>query len=138
MTFMQSIFVVLCGFLLLFALFHLLRTGKLHEKFSLTWVIICVACVCIPIVYPLLLALANFWGIVDSTSFFFAVAIILLLLLGLQFSYEHSVASRERKKLVIENALLSERLERLENTCRLLQEKRDATDPKKTADSDEG
>ena len=114
MTLMQSIFVILSGLILFFFLFHLLKTGNLLEKFTLTWMVICIGAICTPIFYPVMLALAQFWGIVDVTSFFFAAAIILLFLLGLQFSYEHSIASRQRRQLIIENALLSERVKRME------------------------
>lgn len=122
MTLIQSIFVILVGIGLSAFFFNLVRTGKLHEKFSLVWLVICGGCLIAPLVYPIIAQLANFVGIVDPKSFFFFGAIILLFLLGLQFSCELSVARQDRRKLVIYNVLLNERLELAEATIKELED----------------
>lgn len=126
LSIIQSIFVVLAGALLTLFFCHMVRTGKLHEKYSLVWLLVCVGIVATPLIYPLMVGLASFWDIAEPTSFFFFGAIILLILLDLQFSFELSVARRDRRQLVIQNALLAERLERAEEIIDKLNKTSDA------------
>ena len=114
MTPAQSAFTILIGVFIAVLVFDLIRRHMLREKYAMVWFAIPVFILSIPLLFREYTTLAGFFGIVDPISFFVAVAIVLLLLLCLQFSIALTTAWGQRKTMMQRIAFLEERVRCLE------------------------
>lgn len=108
------VFVVILAFGVLILVIELIRRHMMREKYSLLWVMISFLLISIPLLYDYYVRLAALVGIQDPNSFFFYCAIMGLMLFCLQFTLSTSSASRHRRVLTQELALVEKRVRDLE------------------------
>lgn len=108
------VIVALTGCLILGLLVEFVRRQLVREKYSLLWFFLCAAFFSVPIFYNLYSKIGISIGIKYSTSLFFFVAIIWILLICFQFTLAISTAYNDRKTLNQHIALLENRVSLLE------------------------
>ena len=110
------IFLLVGGLLILGVVINLVRTRKLKEEFALLWLISAILLVLAPLGgVDLLDRLAYAVGIEYPPALILTIAIICLLGILFQFSLRLSRLTDQIKTLTQEIALLSRRVEELEN-----------------------
>ncbi len=106
---------------LVVALVFLLRTRRIREKYAAIWILLSLAVVAIGVFPGLAFRLSSLLGVQTPANLVFAMAIGVLLAVGIQLSTEISTLEEETRTLAEEVALL--RLELREAT-----QVRDGTD----------
>ncbi|MCL2736635.1 MAG: DUF2304 domain-containing protein [Propionibacteriaceae bacterium] len=97
---------------LLLAIFLLLRSRKLKEKYAILWALVGVACLVLVAFPSLLGTVAHFVGIQVGSNLLFTLAILLLLGVCLHLSLEVSSQEDKIRRLAEEAAILRADLER--------------------------
>ena len=92
MTVPQTLFILALGTAVLMLILELIRRNLLREKYAILWLVVAAGILSVPPLFPAYVALGRFVGIESSTSFFLFMAIVGLVLLGLQFSLALSMA----------------------------------------------
>lgn len=126
---MQIVFVLIVGFLLLGLLLNLIRYGTLSEKYSLVWIVIAFGIIATPLLQPLYNVVIDLFGFVSPVTFYLVCALLLVLLLLLQFSLAFTAERKQRKRMIIELAMLKNELETV--SLRLDDYERNNVDKKK-------
>lgn len=97
---------VVLALIILIAVFAMLLTRRLREKYAALWIVISLAMLVIGIFPQFLLALTSFFGVVLPANMLFAMAILLLLGVTLHLSWEQSQAEDEIRRAAEEIAIL--------------------------------
>lgn len=92
----------------------LLRKGVLKEKYAVLWLLVSAAVAFFALVPGAARWLADVVGVEIPANLLFFVALVLLVLVSVQLSYELSRHEAKIRRLAEESALLEERLRRLE------------------------
>lgn len=116
MNLQARIFVFVIGLVVFLFVINLVRTRKLKEEFALLWLMASLFLVVAPLAIDFLNQVAYAVGVDYPPAFLFLITIILFLFIFFQFSLNISKFSDQIKVLAQELAILSYRLERLENT----------------------
>lgn len=112
-TRIQIVAIIAAGGLLLFVL-ELVRRRRLLERYALLWLLSAVVLLLLAVWRGLLADLADLFGIAYPPNALFFVAFGFVLALLLHFSIATSRHSDQLKVLAQRNALLEERVQRLE------------------------
>lgn len=94
----------------LIALFRVLRSGRIREKYAALWILVGTAVVVLAVFPDLLAFLARLTGVQVASNLLFFLAILLLLGVSLHLSLEASKLEDEVRVLAEEVALLWHRL----------------------------
>lgn len=97
---------VVFAVVLLATVLALLLTRRLREKYAVLWIVIGLAILVLGVFPPLLMALTDLFGVVIPANLLFAMAIVLLLGVGLHLSWELSQAEDELRRAAEELAIL--------------------------------
>lgn len=103
--------------LYLLVIFSLLKRNKLCVKYALLWLVCAVVMLlfaCFPYLVKLLRALT---GVEVVSNLVFLLAIMFLMVLLLSLTVAVSALAEKQKRLIQANALLEERVRRLEAQC---------------------
>lgn len=103
----------------------MLLTRRLREKYAVLWIVIGLAILVLGLFPQLLMGLTALFGVVIPANLLFAMAIVLLLGVGLHLSWELSQAEDELRRAAEELAILSAEHETLERRIVALESKRD-------------
>jgi len=93
---------------------ELVRRRKLREEYSFLWLLTCSVMVILAIQYDWLVRITHFIGAVLPTSTLFFFGLIFLMVITIHFSVKVSGLTDHVKNLVQENALLKNRIEKME------------------------
>ena len=108
--------IVICIFIFTYIL-DLVRRRRLREEYSWLWLLICLMLFILVVKYNWLVVLSRLIGVVLPTSTLFLGALIFLMILSVQFSVKISNLTNQVKNLVQENALLSDKIEEIKESC---------------------
>jgi hypothetical protein len=108
--------IVMCIFIFSYIL-DLVRRRRLREEYSWLWLLISLMLFILVIKYNWLVGLSRLIGVVLPTSTLFLGALIFLMILSVQFSVRISNLTNQVKNLVQENALLSDKIEEIKESC---------------------
>ena len=114
MSLMQMVLVWGFGLVVLVLVLGLILKDRLREKYALLWIFACLAIITAPFLHSFYLLLMGWFNILDSTTFYFICGFGLLLLLSIQFSLALSSSWQQRKTMVIQIVLMSQRIDELE------------------------
>lgn len=99
----------------------LLLTRRLREKYAVLWIVIGLGILVVGLFPQLLMALTSLFGVVIPANLLFAMAIVLLLGVGLHLSWELSQAEDELRRAAEELAILRSEHESLERRIAALE-----------------
>ena len=99
---------------LLVVVFGMLLTRRLREKYAVLWIVIGLAMLILGIFPQLLMGMTSLFGVIIPANLLFAMAIVLLLGVGLHLSWELSQAEDELRRAAEELAILRTEHEGLE------------------------
>lgn len=99
----------------------LLLTRRLREKYAVLWIVIGLGILVVGLFPQLLTALTALFGVVLPANLLFAMAIVLLLGVGLHLSWELSQAEDELRRAAEELAILRSEHEGLERRITALE-----------------
>lgn len=108
----QQIVAMIIAFLLFFVIYLLVKRRKLRDEYSWIWLIIGFVIVLLTLWYDLLVKITGFIGAVLPTSTLFFFAIVLLLLICMQFSIVISKLTNQVKDLTQEVSILKSEIEK--------------------------
>ena len=114
----QILLITVIGVLQLAFVFELIRRHMLRERYALLWICISVIFLTMPFLFEFYVAAGRFVGIMTPTSVFFLLAILGLMLLGVQTTLAASAAYTHRKILTQQLALLENRVRTLERAVK--------------------
>ena len=97
---------ILGSFIVLFALFEMMRRRRLREKHAVLWICVAVGLVVIALAPGLLTYLAELAHVAVPANLLFFSASVVLMLLSMQHSYEIGRLEDETRTLAEEVALL--------------------------------
>ena len=92
----------------------LLRRGVLKEKYAVLWLLVSLTAIVLALFPGIVRWFSNLVGIEIPSNLLFFVTLLLLVLVGIQLSYELSRHEARIRRLAEEVALLSNRLTDLE------------------------
>ncbi|MFC5434565.1 DUF2304 domain-containing protein [Microbacterium suwonense] len=92
--------------IMLVAVFAMLLTRRLREKYAVLWIIIALAMLLLGLFPQLLLSMTSLLGVVLPANLLFAMAILLLLGVSLHLSWEQSQSEDEIRRAAEELAIL--------------------------------
>ena len=115
------------GGLTLVVIFEMLRRQRLREKYAVIWVVVVLATVLLALFPRLLTSLAGLLGVEVPANLLFFGAIMLLLFISIQLSYEIGRLEERTRTLAEEVALL--RLQHERHHSRSVAEPRDVASP---------
>jgi len=110
----QKIFVILISIALMIFIVELVRRRKLREEYSWLWLLTGIIILILASWHDLLIYVTNFIGAALPTSTLFFLGLVFLFLIAVQFSTKISRLTDQVKNLTQENALLKERVEKME------------------------
>ncbi|QMU97726.1 DUF2304 domain-containing protein [Microbacterium esteraromaticum] len=114
---------VVFAVVLLATVLALLLTRRLREKYAVLWIVIGLAILVLGVFPPLLMALTDLFGVVIPANLLFAMAIVLLLGVGLHLSWELSQAEDELRRAAEELAILRTEHDSLDQRVAALEER---------------
>lgn len=94
---------------------ELVRRRKLREEYSLLWLLTSLVMIVLAIQYDWLVKITHFVGAALPTSTLFFFGLLFLIVINIHFSVKVSRLNDQMKKLAQENALLKNRLEKIEH-----------------------
>ncbi len=106
MPIQQQIFSLLLSVIVFVFIVDMVRKRRLHEEYSVLWLLTSVVMFVLVVRYDWLVALTTFIGAGLPTSTLFLCAIIFLMLLSVQFCIKISRLTDQVKNLSQENALM--------------------------------
>ncbi|MCA9732590.1 MAG: DUF2304 domain-containing protein [Deferribacteres bacterium] len=109
-----ELFAILGSLAIAFAIFELIRKGKLQEKYSLLWFGSALVLLVLSCWKNLLEIIANLLGVYYAPSALFLIAAFFGILLALHFTLVISELSEKNKTLAQEVGLLSLKIDLLE------------------------
>jgi hypothetical protein len=109
----QQIVAMIIAFSIFFTIYQLVKRRKLREEYSWLWLIIGFVIVLLTLWYDLLVKITALIGAVLVTSTLFFFAIVLLLLVCLQFSIMISKLTNQVKDLTQEVSLLKSEIDNM-------------------------
>lgn len=115
---LQVVSLVIVGVVLV-ALFRVLRSGHIREKYAALWILVGTAVIALAVFPDLLAFLARLTGVQVASNLLFFLAILLLLGVSLHLSLEASKLEDEVRVLAEEVALLWHRVGGLEHPAGL-------------------
>jgi hypothetical protein len=121
---------------LLVVVFGMLLTRRLREKYAVLWIVIGLAMLILGIFPQLLMGMTSLFGVIIPANLLFAMAIVLLLGVGLHLSWELSQAEDELRRAAEELAILRTEHEGLERRLRALETRQDEAPRAGDADAD--
>lgn len=92
----------------------LLRRGILKEKYAVLWLFVSMVAIVLALFPGIVRWFSNLVGIEVPSNLLFFVTLLLLVLVGIQLSYELSRHEAKIRRLAEESALLSTRITELE------------------------
>ena len=92
----------------------LLRRGILKEKYAVLWLFVSLVAIVLALLPGIVRWFSNLVGIEVPSNLLFFVTLLLLVLVGIQLSYELSRHEAKIRRLAEESALLSTRITELE------------------------
>ena len=92
----------------------LLRRGILKEKYAVLWLFVSLVAIVLALFPGIVRWFSNLVGIEVPSNLLFFVTLLLLVLVGIQLSYELSRHEAKIRRLAEESALLSTRITELE------------------------
>jgi hypothetical protein len=104
---------IIGGALILFVLFEMLRRQRLREKYAVIWILVVAITVLMAVFPGTLIAAADLLGVEVPANLLFFGAIMLLLFISIQLSYEIGRLEERTRTLAEEVALLNLKVERL-------------------------
>jgi len=112
------VFVVLLGVAVAIFVINQVRRRKIKEQYALLWILTALLLVVVPIFVDVVDAISYALGILYPPAFLFLIALICILLILFKFSSSISRFSEQIKVLVQDIALLTKRVEELEQRYR--------------------
>ena len=109
---------IIGGVLTLVVLFEMLRRQRLREKYAVIWILVVAVTVLLAIFPGTLTAAANALGVQVPANLLFFGAIMLLLVISIQLSYEIGRLEERTRTLAEEVALLRLQQERYDDAVR--------------------
>lgn len=110
---MSGVAFLIVALVVVAAIFMILRSGRMREKYAALWLIVSITIVIITI-WPGLLSIISLWlGVTLPSNLLFFLSILMLLGVCLHLSLEVSKLEEETRTLSEEIALLNERVDRL-------------------------
>jgi hypothetical protein len=109
--FRVSIVAAIAAFLLLFAIFELIRSRRLQERYAMLWLLTGIVILILGLWRSLLSTIADAVGIAYPPSALFVLAAVFILLLLLHYSTVISTLADQNRILAQRLALLESRLE---------------------------
>lgn len=97
---------VVLAAIMLVAVFAMLLTRRLREKYAVLWIVIALAMLIVGLFPQLLLSMTSLLGVVLPANLLFAMAILLLLGVSLHLSWEQSQSEDEIRRAAEELAIL--------------------------------
>ncbi len=97
---------IIGGALILFVLFEMLRRQRLREKYAVIWILVVAITVILAVFPGTLIASADLLGVEVPANLLFFGAIMLLLVISIQLSYEIGRLEERTRTLAEEVALL--------------------------------
>jgi len=113
----STVFFCIITVVMLIAIFLLLRSRKLKEKYAVLWGLVGIACLVLVIFPHLLNRVASVLGIQVGSNLLFTLSILLLLGICLQLSLEVSSQEDKVRRLAEEAAILRNELESIPPTA---------------------
>lgn len=92
----------------------LLRRGILKEKYAVLWLFVSLVAIVLALFPGIVRWFSNLVGIEVPSNLLFFVTLLLLVLVGIQLSYELSRHEAKIRRLAEESSLLSARITKLE------------------------
>ncbi|RLB09657.1 MAG: DUF2304 domain-containing protein [Deltaproteobacteria bacterium] len=111
----QKIVVLSIAIFIFILVLELVRRRKLREEYSLLWLLTSLAMIILPIQYDWLVRITHLIGAALPTSTLFFFGLMFLIIINIHFSVKVSKLNNQIKKLAQENALLRNRLEKIED-----------------------
>ncbi len=118
MELQTRVFVILLGVAVALFVINQVRTRKIKEQYALLWILTAILLVLVPIFVDVVDAISYALGILYPPAFIFLIALVCILLILFQFSMSISRFSEQIKVLIQEIALLTKRVEELEDRDR--------------------
>ena len=118
MELQTRVFVILLGVAVALFVINQVRTRKIKEQYALLWILTAILLVLVPIFVDVVDAISYALGILYPPAFIFLIALVCILLILFQFSMSISRFSEQIKVLIQEMALLTKRVEELEDRNR--------------------
>ncbi|MBC2693746.1 MAG: DUF2304 domain-containing protein [Desulfobacteraceae bacterium] len=109
----QKIAMIIICIVISIVILNLVRRRKLREEYSWLWLLTSTSLFIMVIKYNWLLAVTKAIGAVLPTTALFIGALIFLMILSVQFSVRISRLTDQLKILVQENALLSDKIDKI-------------------------
>ena len=116
MPLQQQIFALIVSALVFVIVIDMVRKRRLREEYSVLWLLTSVLMFVLVFRYEWLVALTDLIGAGLPTTTLFLFSIIFLMLLSVQFCIMISKLANQVKNLSQENALMSQEIERLNDT----------------------
>jgi len=111
----QFVASIIIGTCLLVLIIRLIQKGKLDINYCWLWLFIGISTILVVVKYDWLVRISRVIGAVEITTTLFLFAIIIILLMCLQFSLTISLHRRQIKKLIQEIAILQAEVNNLSN-----------------------
>ena len=108
------VFLITCSLLFMAVVWHLINRGQLRPRYALLWLLTSIAFFLLVVFRGISHKIADFFQVSYAPSFYFAVAIIFILLILLNQSLIISTLSRQSKELAQRHALQEWRISELE------------------------
>jgi hypothetical protein len=93
----------------------LIKKGRLELKYALSWIAVAVAVIILDWLPDLITDMADFFGVASPMNMMFFMGFAFLLVIMLTLTVAVSIAAGSVKRLTQKIALLSKRIEELEN-----------------------
>jgi len=116
MPLQQQIFALIVSALVFVIVIDMVRKRRLREEYSVLWLLTSVLMFVLVLRYEWLVSLTDLIGAGLPTTTLFLFSIIFLMLLSVQFCIMISKLANQVKNLSQENALMSQEIERLNDT----------------------
>jgi len=126
----QKIFAILISIALMIFIVELVRRRKLREEYSWLWLLTGVIILILASWHDLLIYVTHFIGAALPTSTLFFLGLVFLFLIAVQFSTKISKLTDQVKNLTQENALLKERVEKVEEEKQKKEDKKEEVSEK--------
>ncbi len=112
----QKIFFLFVAIFIFIVVIDLVRRRKLREEYSVLWLLTSLVMIVLIVNYDWLVKITNFIGAALPTSALFFFGLLFLMTITIHFSVNISRLSNQVKNLAQENALLKNRIEKMEAT----------------------
>jgi hypothetical protein len=121
-----SIAATIASLTLLVAVLELVRRRRLREKYALLWIVTSVVLLVLSVWRDAVDQIAGLVGVSYAPAIIFAIAVLFILVVLLHYSTVVSTLADRTVTLSQQNAILSERIDRIENATQSETTKKDS------------